>query len=118
MKQNSRTQIAEDNDTSRATIHRDDTHQIKDLSEKLEKHCEQNEARDVLIDERDSNTEKKIDQLLPLVDLIPTLKGIVEDKKATVFMGRKLLRIVGYVSAALGLLYLIFKFWADIKNIK
>jgi len=52
---------------------------------------------------------------MPLVDLIPTLNEIVENQKATVYMGRKILRMIGYISAVIGLLYLIFQFWKEIK---
>jgi hypothetical protein len=100
---------------TRTKIHSEDHDQIAKLARDLEFHCKQNESRDKLVDERDRKTEKKIDQLLPLVNLIPTLNDIVENQKANIYMGRKILKIIGYISAVIGLLYLIFKFWKDIK---
>jgi hypothetical protein len=67
-------------------------------------HCRENEA-----------TALQLEKLMPLVDLIPTLNEIVENQKATVYMGRKVLRMIGYISAVIGLLYLIFQFWKEIK---
>lgn len=67
-------------------------------------HCRENER-----------TAEKLDQLMPLVDLIPTLKEIVQSQKANVIVAQKVLRVVGYLSAIIGLVYLIFKFWKDIK---
>lgn len=62
-----------------------------------------------------AETDKKLDKLMPLVDLIPTLQEIVESQKANVIVAKKVLRFVGYASAVIGLIYLIFKFWKDIK---
>lgn len=67
-------------------------------------HCRENEA-----------TASQLEKLMPLVDLIPILNEIVENQKATVYMGRKVLRMIGYISAVIGLLYLIFQFWKEIK---
>lgn len=100
---------------SRTKVHQEDTDHIRELRDKLEIHCKQNKVRDELIDDRDAKTEKKIDRLMPLVDLIPTLESIVEDQKAMTIVSKKILRIVGYISAVIGLLYLVFRFWKDIK---
>lgn len=62
-----------------------------------------------------SETTNKLDQLMPLVELIPTLKEIVQSQKATVIVAQRVLRFVGYLSAIIGLIYLIFRFWKDIK---
>jgi len=67
-------------------------------------HCQENEA-----------TAAQLERLMPLVDLIPTLNEIVENQKATVYMGRKVLRMISYISAVIGLLYLIFQFWKAVK---
>ena len=65
-------------------------------------HCRQNDI-----------TAKKLDQLMPLVDLIPTLNEIVEEKKAATLVGKKIIRVIGYTAAIIGILYAIFKFWKE-----
>lgn len=67
-------------------------------------HCRENEE-----------TAAQLEKLMPLADLIPTLNEIVDNQKATVYMGRKFLRIIGTVSAIIGLAYLIVQFWKVIK---
>lgn len=66
-------------------------------------HCKENQV-----------TSARLEKLMPLVDLIPTLQEIVENQKATIYMGRKILKWIGYISAAIGLLYLILKFWKEL----
>jgi len=74
----------------------------------FQEHCDSNDVT--------AKSVVKLEKLLPLVDLIPTLQEIVENQKATIIVGRKALRIIGYISAALGLLYLIFRFWREVKH--
>ena len=42
-----------------------------------------------------SLTDKKLDQLMPLVDLIPTLELISEAQKVQTFMAKRLARAIG-----------------------
>ena len=70
----------------------------------FEDHCRENEA-----------TAAQLEKLMPLVDLIPTLNEIVENQKATVYMGRKILRAIGIIASVLSLLYLILQVWKEIK---
>lgn len=74
-------------------------------------HCRENEVTAAIA----VDTADKLERLMPLVDLIPTLNEIVENQKATVYMGRKVLRMISYISAVIGLLYLIFQFWKAVK---
>ena len=74
-------------------------------------HCGENEVTAAIA----VDTADKLERLMPLVDLIPTLNEIVENQKATVYMGRKVLRMISYISAVIGLLYLIFQFWKAVK---
>ena len=67
-------------------------------------HCRENEA-----------TALQLEKLMPLVDLIPTLNEIVENQKATVYIGRKILGAIGIIASVLGLLYLILQVWKEIK---
>jgi hypothetical protein len=68
----------DDREDSAQIIHKDDTHQIKDLSDKLDAHCRQNMARDKTLDERDTKTERKLDRLLPLIDSLPLLSTKID----------------------------------------
>lgn len=67
-------------------------------------HCRENEA-----------TAAQLEKLMPLVDLIPTLNEIVENQKATVYIGRKILGAIGIIAFVLSLLYLILQVWKEIK---
>jgi hypothetical protein len=67
-------------------------------------HCRENEA-----------TALQLEKLMPLVDLIPTLNEIVENQKATVYIGRKILGAIGIIASVLSLLYLILQVWKEIK---
>jgi len=91
------------------TTHKEEQEKIDNLTLALQTHCKENELRDKMNDE-------KLEKLMPLVDLIPTLNELVESQKATVYMSRKLLKFVGVVSSVIGLLYLIFTFWKDIEH--
>lgn len=78
---------------------------LKNVSRKeFDEHCEINKI-----------TAEQVNKLMPLVDLIPTLNEIVENQKANVYIGRKIIKIIGVISAIVGLLYLIFRFWREIK---
>lgn len=93
------------------TSHKEEQEKIENLTLALQNHCQENELRDKMNDE-------KLEKLMPLVDLIPTLNELAEAQKATVYMSRKFLRFVGVVSSVIGLLYLIFTFWKDVSNTK
>lgn len=90
------------------STHKEEQEKIDNLTLALQKHCTENELRDRMNDE-------KLEKLMPLVDLIPTLTQIAEDQKAAVNMGRRFLKAVGVISSVIGLLYLIFCFWKEIK---
>ena len=93
----------------RDIIHSQDVLQVADLKKSLLDHRKQNEDHDRLTDE-------KFERLMPLADLIPALQEIVENQRAMSYVGKKILRILGYISATVTLLYLFFKFWQDIKK--
>lgn len=93
---------------SRSTIHKEDHSQIEALSRALEAHCIQN-------NQRDEATDSKLDKLMPLVDLIPSLNEIVESQRAMSFIGKQFVKVLGIVSAFIGFIYLIFKFWKDTR---
>jgi hypothetical protein len=108
---------------SRTEIHSDDTFHLKELSKKVEQnskdlqaHCKQNVARDKIIDSRDAKTEKKIDQLLPLVELVPLLKQMVDEKRAYTIIAAKVLKWIGVLGALVGLVYGAIKLWQEIKK--
>ena len=94
---------------SREEIHEEDIAQVKKLEVAFNQHC-------AVGDMRDRENDKKIDKLLPLVELIPTIQSMVEDQKATVYLGRKILRVIGAISAVVGLAYLILQFWREVKQ--
>jgi len=59
----------------------------------FEIHCKANEL-----------TAAKLEKLMPLVDLIPTLKEIVDEKKSMTFASKKILKIITFLAAAVGLI--------------
>jgi len=105
----------DDREESAQKVHDDDTSQIKQLSDKLDSHCKQNIIDAKINDEHYKSNASKIDKLLPLVNLIPTLNEIVENQKAMSIVGKKVLKIIGVISAIIGLIYLIFRFWKEVK---
>lgn len=67
-------------------------------------HCRENEE-----------TAAQLEKLMPLADLIPTLKEIVEEKKSMTFVGKKILKIIGYVAAVVGLMISIIELYKRVK---
>ena len=70
------------------------------------RHCEENKV-----------TDRKLDQLMWLAEpeMQTAMKEMIENQRAAAIVGKRVFKFVGYVSAVLGLAYLIFKFWKDIK---
>jgi hypothetical protein len=101
---------------TRTKVHAEDTADFDDLKLALMQHCDRQQIREELVDKRDAETGKKIDKLMPLVDLIPTLETIAENQRAAVVVGRSVLRWIGYISAVLGLVWLILQFWKEVKR--
>ena len=73
----------------------------------FKEHCEENQST--------ATTVNDLKQLLPLVALIPTLEEIVENQKAATIIGKKIFKIIGVISAIIGLIYLIFRFGKEIR---
>lgn len=96
--------IDDENLASRQEFHREDIVQVGKIHDQITQ-----------LQITAKNNCENIAKLLPLVGLIPTLNDVVENQKANIYMGRKLIRWVGYVSAMIGLIYLIFRFWKEIK---
>lgn len=67
-------------------------------------HCKENQV-----------TADQLKKLMPLADLIPTLKEIVEEKKSMTFVGKKILKIIGYVAAVIGLMISIIELYKRVK---
>lgn len=72
--------------------------------EEFDEHCRQNQA-----------LATQLEKIMPLVDLIPTLNEIVEEKRSMTFVGKKILQIIGYFAAAIGLLISILELAKRIK---
>jgi len=108
-KQTTEQRLHNEDTFDRDIIHSQDVLQVADLKKSLLAHYKQNEDHDRLTDE-------KFERLMPLADLIPALQEIVENQRAMSYVGKKILRILGYISAIVTLLYLFFKFWQDIKK--
>lgn len=72
--------------------------------QEFDEHCRQN--RELAL---------QFEKIMPLVDLIPTLNEIVEEKKSMTFVGKKILQVIGYFAAAIGLLLSILELAKRIK---
>lgn len=101
--------------SDRDEIHADDTLQIKNLSNKLDQHIKDNKAQFKVSKETGRINGENIKKLLPLADLAPTLNEIVENQKAFTYVGRKVLRIIGYIAAVVGLLIGLFELYKRVK---
>jgi len=62
-----------------------------------------------------ANNCKVIAKLMPLVDLIPVLKEIAEEKRAITLIGRNVLKILGVISLIIGIIIGTFEIWKRIK---
>jgi len=111
-----RSNIQSDTDSSREEVHAEDVLQVGKLHDQITKlqitaknNCE-NIAKLTI----------SMDKLSPLTedDLIPTLKSIVKTQEANTIVAKNVLKIIGYLSAVVGLLYLVFHFWTEIKKLK
>jgi len=60
-------------------------------------------------------TDEKLNQLMPLVELIPMLKEIVEEKKSMTFVGKRVLKIIGYTATVIGLIIGILELYKRIR---
>jgi hypothetical protein len=89
---------------SRSTIHSEDILQVGKIHEQISE-----------LQITAKNNYQNIEKLLPLVTLIPSIEDIVENQRATALIGRKILKWIAVISAILGLLYLIFRFWKEVK---
>jgi hypothetical protein len=70
----------------------------------FKEHCKENQV-----------TADQLKRLMPLADLIPTLKEIVEEKKSMTFVGKKILKIIGYAAAVVGLMISIIELYKRVK---
>ena len=68
------------------------------------KHCRDNDKQ-----------SEQIAKLMPLAELIPTLEEIVENQRAMTFVAKKVLKIVGYIAAVVGLIIAILELWKRVK---
>jgi hypothetical protein len=115
----------DDNDESRELYHNEDVKQVTALTKELQDHCANQkvrerlqDARDRLIDERDAKTEEKLDKLLPIVDLVPSIQTLIEEKRMYTIYAAKVLKAIGITGAVIGLLagaLAVIKYWKDIK---
>ena len=101
MTEDTRTQIADANDESRQTIHEDDTKQICDLRESLEKHRLQN--------------EKDFKKLMPLTELVEPMRTMIEERKAYTLVASKLLKAIAVVGSLIALVYGGIKLFKEFK---
>jgi len=67
-------------------------------------HCKENKK-----------TDDKLEKLMPLADLIPALEEIVENQRAMTLVGRKALRIIGYIAAVVGMIIGILELYKRVK---
>lgn len=111
----SRTEVHDSDIRDRDEIHEDDTAQIKILSKKLDKHIIQNLKDSVLNDQHYKSNATKIDKLLPLVGLIPSIEEIVENQRAMTLVGRKVLKVITVISIIIGVLIGILELWKRVK---
>ena len=88
---------------------------MKITEKEFQEHCKDNYTGFKLAKENRQAIEKKLDKLMPLVDLIPTLEDIAENQKAMTVVGKKVMKVIGVIATILGLIYLIFRFWKEIK---
>lgn len=73
----------------------------------FELHCKENQE-----------TSQQLDKLMWLADpeMKQALKEIVENQKSMTNVGKRVIKVVGYLSAIIGLLYLMFKFISEIRH--
>ena len=99
---------------TRQETHLEDTAQIKDFRDhsvsqkEFAEHCKLN-----------LQTDHKLDKLMPLTELIPTLKIIVEDEKGKRWLAKRIvnfLKIAGIVIGSAGAIFWIL--WAIIKEFR
>lgn len=100
---------------TRGEIHKEDTIQIKEVYDSLQEHCIQQVEREKFNDKRNLQVDAKLDKLMPLADLIPSLTEIVENQKANVIVGRKVLKVVTIIGVVIGLVWSIIRVWKEIK---
>ena len=82
----------------RVGIHEEDVSQVTALKRALDKHCIDNIKSAKL-------TDDKLELLMPLVGLIEPLQTMVDEKRASVIVAAKFMKIIGVVGAILGILY-------------
>jgi len=68
------------------------------------KHCRDNDKQ-----------SEQIAKLMPLVELIPAIEVILENQRAMSIVGKKVMKIIGVIASIIGLVYMIVKFWKEIK---
>ena len=79
------------------------------------KHCKNNKDDFRTAKQDRERLNLKLERLMPLVDLIKPVKEIIENQKAMSFVGKKIMRIIGYAAAIFGLFWLMLRFWKEIK---
>lgn len=102
--QKTRSESDQINLESRTQIHEADVLQVGKLHEQI------TELQKIA-----TNNCNNIQKLLPLVPIIPTVEAIVKNQEANTIVGAKVLKVIGVISAIFGLLYLIFRFWKELK---
>lgn len=106
-----------ENDDSRNRLHREDISQVKELSDRLERHCIQNEESDRDNKQRDKDTNKKLDLVLAEIKSLtwlnddetkPVIKEIVKDAKGKTWLSvqvAKWLKVFAAIGVVLGILW-------------
>jgi hypothetical protein len=97
---------------TRTSIHSEDADSFQVLQQSLTNHCNEQKITDALV-------AGKIDQLMPLAELIPSIQEIVENQRANTVLNKKFAKwarismtIGGFITA----LYVIIEFIFKIKE--
>ena len=88
----------------------------KRLAEQLRQHIEDSCDSDRNREEKDKAIADKIDKLMPLVDLIPIIETLAEERKTNIavnerfaYIARVVITIGGVIAAIFGIIQLIFR---------
>lgn len=86
-----------------------DTKKMKEIEEIIKEHIRES-------CENETSRDEKLDKLMPLVDLIPAIQQLVEDRKTSIavnerfaYIARVILTIGGVIGAIFAIVQLIFK---------
>ena len=101
---------------TRTAVHREDTADFNELKLTIKEHCDMQIIREQLVDERDAKTEKKLDKLMPLVELAPLLRDMIEERKAYTIVAAKIIKWIAVIASIIGLIggaLAIIKYWRE-----